>query len=160
MAASKRMFSKEICSTDDFLDMPASTQCLYFHLCLEADDDGFVGSPKSVQRKTGAAADDFHLLIAKGYVIPFEKGVVLITHWKAHNYLRKDRYQPSKYLEERSKVYVLENNTYTLIPAENTVLLNSLDNCSYRDGIPAVYADKNRLDKNRVGVSNEKVIVF
>lgn len=161
MAASKRMFSKELCSTDEFLDMPASTQNLYFHLCLEADDDGFVGSPKSVMRKTGASADDYNLLAMKGYLIAFEKGIVLIRHWKCHNYLRKDRYQPSKYVEERKLVYVLENNTYSLASDENTILLTALNNKAHtssiieEDGIPTVYADKNRLDKYRIGELKE-----
>ena len=155
MAASKRMFSKELCSTDEYLDMPHSTQNLYFHLSMEADDDGFVGSPKSVMRKIGASADDFNLLAMKGYIIPFEKGVILITHWKCHNYLRKDRYQPSKYVEERKLVYVLENDTYSLVAGENALLLTSLNNRAYtlpmieEDGIPLVYTDKISKEKVR-----------
>ena len=99
--AERRMFSKKITDSDAFLDMPLSSQCLYFHLSMNADDDGFVNSPKSVMRKIGSKEDDLKLLIAKNFVIPFESGIVVIKHWRINNYLRADRYKETEYQEEK-----------------------------------------------------------
>lgn len=110
----KRMFSTEITESDSFLDMPLSTQALYFHLCMHADDDGFVNSPKRVQRTIGANEDDLKLLMAKNYIIPFESGVIVIKHWKINNYIRSDRYKKTNYTEELSMLSVKENGAYTI----------------------------------------------
>jgi hypothetical protein len=87
--AERRMFAKIIIDSDAFLDMPLSTQALYFHLSMRADDDGFINNPKKIQRTIGATDDDFKLLIAKHFVIPFDSGVVVIKHWKIHNYIQR-----------------------------------------------------------------------
>ena len=42
--AERRMFAKTIIDSDAFLDMPLSTQSLYFHLSMRADDDGFINN--------------------------------------------------------------------------------------------------------------------
>ena len=112
--AERRMFAKTIIDSDAFLDMPLSTQALYFHLSMRADDDGFINSPKKVQRMVGCGDDDLKLLIVKNFLIPFESGVVVIKHWKIHNYIRNDRYKPTVYKEEKSQLYLKENNSYTL----------------------------------------------
>lgn len=112
--AERRMFAKTIIDSDAFLDMPLSTQALYFHLSMRADDDGFINSPKKVQRMVGCGDDDLKLLIAKNFLIPFESGVVVIKHWKIHNYIRNDRYKPTVYKEEKSQLYLKANNAYTL----------------------------------------------
>lgn len=106
------MFSKKITDTDLFLDMPMSAQCLYFHLNMEADDDGFLGNAKTVRRKIGASEDDFKLLMAKEFIIPFESGVVVIKDWKIHNYIQKDRYNRTMFFEEKSMLTLDENNRY------------------------------------------------
>lgn len=93
--AERRMFAKTIIDSDMFLDMSLSTQALYFHLAMRADDDGFINNPKRIQRMIGASDDELKMLVAKQYIIPFESGVVVIKHWKIHNYIRKDRYTPS-----------------------------------------------------------------
>lgn len=108
------MFSKSVVRTDAFLDMPLSTQALYFHLGLEADDDGFVSSPKQVQRSIGASPDDFKVLVVKGFIIPFESGVCVIRDWKVNNTLRGDRYKPTQYLREKSQIEILPNKVYQL----------------------------------------------
>ena len=108
--AERRMMSKKIIDTDNFLDMPQSTQCLYFHLLLRADDDGFIQSPKSIMRVTGCKDDDLKLLIAKRFVIGFETGVIVIRHWRIHNYVQSDRYSKSE-LPEAQQV-VLKNKVY------------------------------------------------
>ena len=100
--AQRRMFSLKIIDTDLFLDMPASTQLLYFHLSIRADDDGFVASPKRTQRMIGSSDDDLKLLIAKQLIIPFDSGVCVIKHWRVHNYIQKDRYTPTFYNYEKS----------------------------------------------------------
>ena len=112
--AERRMFAKTIIDSDAFLDMPLSTQSLYFHLSMRADDDGFINNPKKVQRMVGCADDDLKLLIAKNFIIPFESGIVVIKHWKIHNYIRNDRYKETVYQEEKSMLEVKENNAYTL----------------------------------------------
>ena len=112
--AERRMFAKTIIDSDAFLDMPLSTQSLYFHLSMRADDDGFINNPKKIQRMIGASDDDLKLLIAKNFIIPFESGIVVIKHWKIHNYIRNDRYKETVYKEEKTMLEVKENNAYTL----------------------------------------------
>lgn len=111
--AKKRMFSIAIVDTDAFLDMPLSTQALYFHLNMRADDDGFVGNPKRIQSFIGASEDDLKLLIAKRFILVFENGVIVIKHWRMHNTLRKDRYTPTNYLDELHSLGIKENKAYT-----------------------------------------------
>ncbi len=101
------MFSAQIVTTDAFLEMPLTTQALYFHLGMSADDDGFV-SPRKVLRMTGAGEDDLKVLLAKGFVIPFQSGVIVITHWKQNNYLRNDRYTPTIYKAERENLSCIQ----------------------------------------------------
>lgn len=100
--AERRMFSKVVIDSDTFLDMPLSAQALYFHLSMRADDDGFVSSPKRIQTYVGASTDDLKILLAKHFLIPFESGVVVIKHWKVHNYIQKDRYKETYYQEEKA----------------------------------------------------------
>ena len=111
--AERRMFTLKIVDSDAFLDMPASTQALYFHLAMRADDDGFVNNPKKVQRIVGASEDDLKLLIVKRFIIGFETGVIVIKHWRMHNTLRKDRYNPTQYQEELAMLSIKENGAYT-----------------------------------------------
>lgn len=123
--AERRMFAKTIIDSDAFLDMPQSTQLLYFHLSMRADDDGFINNPKSITRNVRCNEDDLKLLAVKKFIIPFESGVVVIKHWKIHNYIRSDRYKPTKYKGEISILNLDENNAYTLdgipggIPSDN-----------------------------------------
>ena len=112
--AERRMFAKTIIDSDAFLEMPQSSQNLYFHLAMRADDDGFINNPKSIMRLIGCKDDDANILIAKKFLIPFESGVVVIKHWKIHNYIRNDRYNETKYVEEKSQLEYDENNAYRL----------------------------------------------
>lgn len=97
--ANKRMFSREVVESDSFLDMGVGSRCLYYDLGMQADSKGFV-TPKKVMRMTGATVDDLNVLIAKHFVIPFESGVVVITHWNVHNNIRLTREAPSQYEKE------------------------------------------------------------
>lgn len=112
--AERRMFAKTIIDSDAFLDMPCSTQSLYFHLSMRADDDGFINNAKKIQRMIGCADDDLKILLAKNFVIPFESGVCVIKHWKIHNLIQKDRYKPSVYIDEKAKLSLKDNNVYTM----------------------------------------------
>lgn len=107
------MFTQKIIDSDPFLDMPLSAQALYFHLNMRADDDGFVNNPKRIQRTIGGSEDDLKLLLAKRFVIGFDSGVLVIKHWRMHNTLRKDRYNPTQYQEEFLSLEIKDNNAYT-----------------------------------------------
>ena len=111
--AERRMFAKTIIDSDAFIDMPLSTQALYFHLSMRGDDDGFINNPKKIQRMIGASDDDLKLLILKRFIIPFDSGIVVIKHWKIHNYIRNDRYKPTVYTSEKAMITSKENGAYT-----------------------------------------------
>lgn len=102
--AQKRMFSLAVTDTDKFLDMSASAQALYFHLGMHGDDDGFVASPKKIARGVGCNDDDLRLLASKGYIIPFESGVIVIVDWNINNTLKNDRYHKTIFAAERALV--------------------------------------------------------
>lgn len=108
------MFTQKITESDAFLAMPLSAQAFYFHLCMNADDDGFVKNPKMLAKLVGASEDDFKLLVMKSFVIMYDTGVIVIKHWRMHNILRKDRYTKTTYIEERNQLYLKENGAYTL----------------------------------------------
>lgn len=140
------MMSKSIIKSDTFLDMPATTQNLYFHMLLDADDDGFINAPKSIMRMIGAKEDDMKVLVAKQFVIPFESGVVVIKDWKIHNYIQNDRYKPST-LPERDLLNIQKDKTYTLksdVSRMDTECIQTVSIGKDRLG-------KVRLGKDRVG---------
>lgn len=136
--AERRMFAKTIIDSDAFLDMPLSTQALYFHLSMRADDDGFINNPRKIQRMIGCGDDDLKLLIAKNFILPFDSGVVVIKHWKIHNYIRNDRYKETVYQEEKAMLTEKENKAYTI-------------------GIPDVnqMETQDRIGKDRIGKDRE-----
>lgn len=107
------MFAKTIIDSDAFLDMPLSAQALYFHLSMRADDEGFVNNPKRIQRVVGASDDDLRLLILKRFILAFESGVIVIKHWKIHNYIRNDRAKETLYQKEKNTLMLTKNNAYT-----------------------------------------------
>ena len=111
--AERRMFAKTIIDSDAFLDMPVTARLLYYDLGMRADDDGFVNSPKKTMRITGASSDDMNILIMRKFIIPFDSGVVVIKHWRIHNYIRKDTYVETKYKDEKEQLTLDENNAYT-----------------------------------------------
>lgn len=144
--AERRMMSKSIIKSDTFLDMPATTQNLYFHMLLDADDDGFINAPKSIMRMIGVKDDDMKVLAAKQFVIPFESGVVVIKDWKIHNYIQNDRYKPST-LPERGLLNIQKDKTYML---KNDV--SSMDTkCIQPVSIGKDRIGKDRIGKDRVG---------
>jgi hypothetical protein len=123
--AERRMFTGKITESDAFLEMPLSSQCLYFHLCMYADDEGFVKNPKRIQKMIGATEDDLRVLVAKRFVLSYESGIIVIKHWKMHNLIRKDRFHETEYTEEKSMLYIKGNGAYTLDPEQGEPLLTT-----------------------------------
>ena len=151
------MFTKKITESDAFLDMPSSTQMLYFHFSMNADDDGFVNNPKKIQKMCGASDDDFKLLIAKSFIILFDSGIIVIKHWKMHNYIQADRYRPTDYVEEKSMLGIKSNKAYTLdVSKMDTECIQNgyigKDSIG-KDSIGKVSIDKNSIDKDSKGES-------
>ena len=146
------MFAKTIIDSDAFLDMPTSTQSLYFHLAMRADDDGFINNPKKIQRMIGCSDDDLKLLIAKRFIIPFENGIVVIKHWKIHNYIQKDRYKPTIYQEEKKKLKVKDNGGYGLLDTECIQDVSSLET-QVRLGKVRLELGKEKKDKTALEIA-------
>ena len=147
--AERRMFTKKITESDAFLDMPSSTQMLYFHFSMNADDDGFVNNPKKIQKMCGASDDDFKLLIAKSFIILFDSGIIVIKHWKMHNYIQADRYRPTDYVEEKSMLGIKSNKAYTLdVSKMDTECIQN----GYigKDSIDKESIDKDSIDKDSI----------
>jgi hypothetical protein len=145
--AERRMLAKTITESDAFLDMPQSSQNLYFHLNMNADDDGFVNNPKKIQRTVGSSNDDLNILLAKSFLIPFESGVVVIKHWKIHNYIRSDRYKPTAYLEEKNQLTVKENGSYTMAPLGIPNVIPNVPQCETQVSIGKVRLGKDNIDE-------------
>lgn len=149
--AERRMMSKSIIKSDTFLDMPATTQNLYFHMLLDADDDGFINAPKSIMRMIGAKDDDMKVLTAKQFVIPFESGVVVIKDWKIHNYIQNDRYKPST-LPERDLLNIQKDKTYTLKSDVSRMDTECIQTVSIgKDRLGKVRLGEDRIGKDRIG---------
>ena len=144
--AERRMFAKTIVLSDAFLDMPMSTRNLYFTLGMVADDDGFVNSPRAVMRQIGATDDDMKLLLAKKFVLIFDSGVIVIKHWRINNYLQKDRYNGTKYIEEKASLEVNAKGAYELT---GNVYTEDVSNMYTQDRL-----GKDRLDKDSINKKN------
>lgn len=143
--AERRMFTQKITESDAFLELPLSSQCLYFHLCMNADDDGFVNNPKRLIKMLGNTEDDMRLLLAKRFLIAFESGVIVVKHWRMHNLLRKDRYKETEYKDEKKKLFLKDNNTYTLDSEQGKSLIES-DEKSLKNEVATVWQPNgNRL---------------
>lgn len=145
--AERRMISKKITDTDNFLDMPLSTQALYFHFLQNADDDGFVGNPNSIIRKINASKNDYDLLIVKKFVLVFESGVCVIKDWRIHNYIQTDRYIPTNYTDEKKKLYLNENKSYTLNENEQKIEIKNNE---------VKVVETNSVEKQIIDYLNEK----
>ena len=143
--AERRMFAKSIVDSDAFIDMPMSARLLYYDLGMRADDDGFVNSPKKIMRMIGATNDDMNILLMRKFVIAFESGVVVIKHWRIHNYIQSDRYHPTKYVEEKSKLALKDNGAYTL----DTKCIQPVSNLDTEVRLGKVRQDKVSLDNGK-----------
>jgi hypothetical protein len=152
--ATKRMFSKQITESDAFLDMPPTSQLLYFHLNMNADDDGFVGNPKKIMRMCGFAEDDLKVLFSKRFLLVFENGILVIKHWLIHNAIRKDMYKETQYLEEKKRLKIKDNKAYTESRDETVTI--PLQNRT----IDKVRLDKVRLDKVNIAAKPQDVVNY
>lgn len=155
--AERRMFAKKIIDSDAFLDMPLSTQALYFHLSMRADDEGFINNPKRIQRLIGSSDDDMKLLIAKAYIIPFDSGIVVIRHWKINNYLRNDRFTATECEAEKAQLTESQRGVYELgIPNDNRAVDNGYPQVSIgKYSIGEVSIGKDREDTQRACAREE-----
>lgn len=141
--AERRMFAKTIIDSDAFIDMPLSTHALYFHLSMRADDDGFINNPRKIQRMIRASDDDMKVLVAKRFLIPFDSGVVVIKHWKIHNYIQKDRYKPTVYSEEKAMLTSKDNGAYT-------ECIQTVSKTETQDSIELVYSQYSEAEDSIV----------
>jgi hypothetical protein len=151
--AERRMFAKTIIDSDAFLEMPMSARLLYYDLSMRADDDGFNNSPRKVMRTVGATTDDLNILIARKFIIPFDNGVVVIKHWRIHNYIRKDTYNETPYKEQKALLEYDENNAYRMITDQETPLLDAPSTSRGRavdEPWTQVRLGKDRLGKDRL----------
>lgn len=154
--AERRMFAKTIIDSDAFLDMPLSSQSLYFHLSMRADDDGFINNPKKIQRMVGCGDDDLKLLMAKRFILVFDSGVIVIKHWKIHNYIRNDRYKPTLYQDEKAELTDKDNKSYTF----KNEGIEAFEPLGIPDDNQAVYQmdTQVRLGKDRLGKVNKDIL--
>lgn len=145
--AERRMFAKTIVDSDAFLDMPVTARLLYYDLAMRADDDGFVNSPKKIMRIIGASQDDLNILIFRKFIIPFDNGIVVIKHWRIHNYIRKDTYSKTPYIDQMAMLTLDENRAYTIKDEPSTDRGRDVDEPSTQVSIDKISIDKDRLDK-------------
>lgn len=154
------MFTKKITHSDEFISMPHSSQNLYFHLNMEADDEGFVNGVKRIMRTINANEDDLKILIAKRFVLAFEtSSVIVIKHWKLHNAIRNDRFKPTDYVTERAMIYEKENGVYTTSqPSDNQVTTNGMHSIRLDLDLDKVSIDKVSIDKEIVLKHDRNII--
>lgn len=153
--AERRMFAKTIIDSDAFLDMPISARLLYYDLGMRADDDGFVNSPKKIMKMVGASTDDMNVLILRKFILPFETGVVVLKHWRIHNYIRKDTYNETPYKKEKSMLVLDENKSYTLIDNESQLVVHE-PSTQVRIGKDSI--DKDSLGKDSIDKGSIEII--
>lgn len=151
--AERRMFAKTIVDSDAFLDMPVTARLLYYDLAMRADDDGFNNAPRKVMRTIGASPDDLNVLVARKFVIPFDNGVVVIKHWRIHNYIRKDTYSATAYKDQREMLEFDENNAYRLKGANVENVHEPSTECQLLVDEPST---QDRLDKDREIIEADK----
>lgn len=147
--AQRRMFSKKITDTDQFLDMPLSAQALYFHLNMHADDDGFVDNVKTLKRMVGSSEDDLKLLLTKQFIIVFEDGVTVIKDWRVHNYIQRDRYNPTRYAEHKRELKVGENKSYQRLEPMDTKCIHDVHETETQVRLGKVRLGKDRVSKEQ-----------
>ncbi len=159
--AERRMFAKTIIDSDAFIDMPISARLLYYDLAMRADDDGFVNSPKKIMKFVGASVDDMNVLIARQFIIPFESGVVVIRHWKMHNYIQKDRYKPTSYQEEMKNLTLRNGAYYTEklpdVSNPDTECIQDVYEMDTQDRLGKVRLGKVRIGKVRLESTHAKI---
>lgn len=145
--AQRRMFSPEIIESEDFLALPVSSQALYLHLAMNADDDGFI-QPQKIMRMVGSSGDDLKILLAKRFLLSFQSGVVVIKHWLIHNLIRGDRYKETRFIDEKNTLKIKDNKAYTEIDKSGCQIDNQCP--------PQVRLGKVSIGKDRVDNTSEE----
>ena len=156
--AERRMFTQKITEADNFTALPPTTKCLYFHLCMNADDDGFSNKIRQAMFNAHADQNDFEMLISKRFILPFDSGVIVIKHWRMHNLIRNDRYHETDYVEEKAKLVLKENGVYTDnltygLPSDNQMTTKCLPSDNQME--PEVRLGKDSIGK--LSIEKEKV---
>ncbi len=146
-----RMFSNTIIDSDLFLEMPLSTQALYFHLGMRADDEGFIGNPKKITRSVSCTEDDLKLLIAKGFIISFDNGIIVITHWNLHNSIRKDRKKDTFFQDEKALLEIDNKNAYMLCQPNGNQMTTT---CQPSDNQMSAQGKLSKDKKRKVNINN------
>lgn len=151
--ANRRMFNKNLIDSDMFLDLPLSAQALYFHLAMRADDDGFIDNANRIQRMIGSNKDDLNILIAKSFILVFsETGVIVVKHWRIHNYIQKDRYHETNYKQEKKMLETNENGAYEFRKNNSLQDGYNLDT----ECIPSIGKSKDSIDKSNNNILPEQ----
>lgn len=143
--ANKRMFALDVIDTDRFCEMPVSARLLYYELGMRGDDEGFVQNPKRIMLTTGTTVDDLKVLAAKGYVILFDSGVLVITHWQKNNFIQKDRFHETTCLAEKAQIQTTDSKKYALLPAGNGLDTGCIQPVSNMEA--QVRLDQTRVEK-------------
>jgi hypothetical protein len=150
--ADRRMFTKKITDSDAFIEMSSAAQALYFHLNQSADDDGFNNQIQMAMFRSHASVDDLKVLMMKNFIIRFESGVIVIKHWRMHNTLRKDRYNPTNFKDELALLNIKDNGAYTL---------SLSDGCQeVANPVPQVSIGKVSIDKDKKDIVQEACTLF
>jgi len=147
------MFSKDITTSDAFREMPTSSQSLYFHLGMEADDDGFLDNYKGLMRAINASEDDLKILLAKRFLLMFPSKIAVVKHWLINNTIRKDRYAETKHLDEKRALLIKENGAYTELPAGKPSGNQTATTGMHRIG-------ENRIEKDRKEEGGQRVVPY
>ncbi len=164
--ASKRMYSEQIIKSDRFLNLSHTAKILYFYLLIDADDDGFNNRVRSTMDVSKTTQEDLKQLVENGFIIPFQSGIIVITNFRQQNNIRKDRYNPSVFLNEKRKLVVDQTGEYRLketlsLEEEKNLSLESngflkITNSDKSVKLPTNTSDgchsigEDRLDKNRL----------
>lgn len=151
--AERRMFTKKITDDENFMTLSSSAQALYLHLSMCADDDGFSNQVSVCMFKAHASVQDLQALLEKRYIYQFENGVIVIKHWRMANALRKDRYTPTVFKEELSKLCLKDNGSYTMTNEDKSTRLpfgcHVVADCLPQDSIGKYSKDKiNEVSKD------------
>ena len=156
--AERRMYAKSIVHSDAFLSMPPTSQNLYFHLGIVADDDGFVSNPRMIMRMVNSTEDDLKILLAKRFVLGFESGIVVIKHWKINNYIQKDRYKKTLYQDEFRRLGIKKNGSYTEIT--NTSCIQDVYKVDTQDRLELGKVSIGELSEGKMRDGLDEVLFF
>ena len=146
--AQKRMFDKNVVSSDKFLDLPNSSKALYFMAGMEADDKGFF-QPRKLQRMCGFSDDDYKILIAKGFFIAFESGVMVVTDWNKNNWLDSRRMTKTEYIDELNMLK-LTNNKYELANTTESKCLANAKPMLSQNSIEENSIEENSIEESSI----------